>query len=194
MLLSLVLLACVGDEPIAQGEQGDPPAPAPYFKELTYETQTGITELAEQAVGITPAWLRDDLRLTFQRLDEEEQELYAALLVDLDEPWLIDEVAFTIAHSSLDLLESSRFYPELFVDNARWVYEVEPDLPYVDIVEDGEAGVDENWRTTTRYRYEADGEVVEVTIDPMIYYWYVVHPRIEDEGSYYIDAWDACTS
>lgn len=128
------------------------------------------------------------------RMDEDDQEEFAALLVDLDEPWLLDEVAFGVAHSSLDMLEAGRFHPELLVDNARWIYEVEPSLQYVEIVEEGEPGVDADWRTTTRYKYEADGEVVEVTIDPMTYYWYVVHPRIEDEGSYHIDAWERCTA
>lgn len=197
MLLSLVLLACTQTEPAPKGDPvaEDPaPADAPVFQELSWESQTEITPLAEDAVGISPTWLHDDLRLAFQRMDEDEQEIYAALLVDLDEPWLLDEVAFTVAHSSLDLLENSRFYPELLVDNARWIYEVDPSLQYVEIVEEGEAGVDADWHTTTRYAYEADGETVWVTIDPMTYYWYVVHPRIEDEGSFFIDAWADCSS
>jgi hypothetical protein len=194
MLLSLVLLACTSTEPTKepapQVEPGDPPV----FKDIGYDPQTDVTDLAEQAIGISPAWVQDDLRLAFQRMDRDDQDEFAAVLVDLDEPWLIDEVAFSLAHSSLEMVQAGRFDPQLLVHNARWIYEVEPDLQYVELVEEGEAGSDADWTTTTRYRYESGGEVVEVTVDPMVYYWYVVHPRIEDEGSYWIDAWDACSS
>jgi hypothetical protein len=62
--------------------------------------------------------------------------------------------------------------------------------------------VDEDWYTTTTYRSatvsvdDSTGaetlEVTETTIDRDLYYWYVVHPRGEDERPYYIDPDFAC--
>ena len=154
-----------------------------------------LTDLATEAVSIVPAWLRDDLALSLADLDEDDQNLYAALLLDLDEPWLLDEVAFPIAHMPATHLGSHRFYPELLVENARLIYARDEALNYVEIVEHGEAGVDDDWHTTTRYVVETeDGERVNREIDRDIYYWYLVHPRIEDELPYYIDGWAACGS
>jgi hypothetical protein len=65
----------------------------------------------------------------------------------------------------------------------------------VELVENGVAGEDDDFWTTARYQYLADGKTpIEVTIDRDIYYWYVVHPKIEDENPWYIDAWDSCSS
>jgi hypothetical protein len=56
-------------------------------------------------------------------------------------------------------------------------------------VESGEAGVDDSWSTTTRY-WMADGEDnVQVDLPAEMCDWYVVHPRIEDDHTFYIDAW-----
>jgi hypothetical protein len=33
-----------------------------------------------------------------------------------------------------------------------------------------------------------------VTVDRDIYYWFVVHPKIEDESPWFVDAWDSCGS
>ena len=54
----------------------------------------------------------------------------------------------------------------------------------------GEPGIDPDYYTTATYRigYE-DGTVEDKTIDRDIYYWYVVHPRLEDEYPLFIDGW-----
>lgn len=158
------------------------------------DTAGELPELAVEAVSVSPAWVRADLRLAFHRLPEDLTNELAALVVDLDEPWLVDEVAFSIAHSSVEMLQDARFHPALLLDNARFIYEVDPALAYVDLIEQGEAGVDDDWSTTTVYRM-ADGEdVVEVELPTELYYWFVVHPRIEDERSYYIDGFRSCGS
>lgn len=181
MLTSVLLLAC---SPADSPEFSTPP-------KAVFE-QEGLTSLAQDAVGLAPDWIKPDLSLAFHRMSDEHQDRYAVLLVDLDEPWLSDEIAFVIAHTSLDVLTSSDFYPELILDNAQWVYEVEPALRYVEIVDVGEPGVDPNFYSTARYQVQVDGALETVEIDRDIYYWFVVHPRIEDEGPYYIDAWATC--
>ena len=157
------------------------------------DSASHLTELAADAVAVSPAWVRDDLTLAFLRLDDDLANELAAVLLDIDEPWLIDEVAFSIAHISPEAMASSWFFPQMLVENARYVYEVDPSLAYVDLVETGEAGVDDDWSTTTAYQM-ADGDaIVELEIPAESYYWYVVHPRIEDESTWYIHAWTECT-
>jgi len=182
------------DDPGDTGTSEPEPEPLEASLELLEDTAGGLPELAIEAVAISPAWLRDDVRLAFHRFSEDETNELAALIVDLDEPWLVDEVAFSIAHTSPEMVRDSRFHPQLFLDNARYIYEVDPYLAYVDLVETGEAGVDDDWSTTTTYQM-ADGDaVVEVELPSELYYWYVVHPRIEDESTYYIDGFRTCSS
>ncbi|MCB9792518.1 MAG: hypothetical protein H6741_07285 [Alphaproteobacteria bacterium] len=166
-------------------------APAP----PSFEAATDpLGELGAQALSLAPDWIQDDLALSFARVSEARRDELAALIVDLDDPWLTDEVAFSIATISPEVLDDPGFYPELIVDNAEWVYRVDPELAYVEIVDVGEPGVDAGYYSTTRYVFEVDGELVEKELDRELYYWYVVHPRIEDERPYYIDAWAECTS
>jgi hypothetical protein len=126
-------------------------------------------------------------------VESERAEELAAVIVDLDDPSLLDEAGFALAHLPYETLKSGKFYPQLVIENAQRIYEADPVLDYVELVETGEAGVDEDWTTTTRYRVEVDGVVEERMLDPQMYYWYVVHPRIEDEHPWYIDAWDECS-
>lgn len=187
MLLTLALLACQPD-PVEEA------APAPTLTAFTDEREYPITELASQALAMAPAWLRPDLELTFQRLHEENQDTYAALIVDLDEPWLIDEVAFSIAHLSIEMLEDRYMEPGILVENAEWVYRVDDSLAYVEIVDVGEPGVDDDFYSTARYKVEVGGAIEEIELDRDTWYWYVVHPRIEDERTWYIDGFDACNA
>lgn len=159
---------------------------------LTVVKGEDLTEDAAAAIARMPAWLRPDLRLALVQASEDRQDLLAATILDLEDAALLDEVGFAMAHLSKEVLNADHFYPELLVENARRIYEVDPLLEYVELVETGEAGVDADWWTTTRYQVEAEGAVTAVDLDPELYYWYVVHPRIEDENPWYIDAWAEC--
>ena len=184
LALSLFAFGCDSD---LSEDAVDPP-------QFSVIDESGLTELAQEAIDLAPAWLRHDLSLSFQRLDAEDQDYIAPAIVDEDETWLVDEIAFVIAHLSPEVLSAKKFYPQLLGENARWIYERDEDLDYVEIVDMGAVGEDEDYYTTATYRVELeDGEVVERTIEKEIYYWYVVHPRIEDESPYYIDPWAECT-
>jgi hypothetical protein len=151
-----------------------------------------ITALAQEATDLVPDWLRVKLALRLASLSTINQDDLAQLIVDLDDPYQIDEVAFTIANLSPELLEYSAFYPQLITENAQLVYDRDEDLNYVELVEVGEPG-DADYYTTARYQIvDEKGETVERTIDRDIYYWYLVHPRMEDEYPLYIDPWEAC--
>lgn len=178
----ILLLACA--EPVERA-----PTEAPVVVELEDDA---LTDLATQAVEQTPDWLADDLWLQFAQLDPVVQDELAILLVDLDEVWLYDEVAFTIAHTSPEDLTHNGFTPELLVENARWVYDLEPMLDYVTLVEHGEYGDADHYTTTAYVVNDAEGNVYDVEIDPETYYWYVVHPSIEDESPWYVKPWAEC--
>lgn len=186
-LLALLFMACTTDS-ADSGLAGSAPS-------LTVVVDAGLTELSVEAVAIVPTWLQDDLAVSLAELDPVVQDELAALILDLDEPWLIDEVAFPIAHMDATVLEDEDFYPQLLVENAQLIYARDADLAYVELVEEGEAGVDPDWSTTTRYQVELeDGSREARAIDPQVYYWYLVHPRMEDELPYYVDGWRSCAS
>ncbi len=153
-----------------------------------------LGEAAEAALTLAPAWIRDDLAVAFLQHRPKKQDKLAALLLDLEDLRLIDEVAFTIAHLSPEVLADEDFHLELIVENAEWVYKVDPELQYVDIVEVGDPMVDDDFWSTTSYRTTLDGQPGTLELERDLYYWYVVHPRIEDERPYYIDAWAECGS
>ena len=128
---------------------------------LTVQRSDTISELAQEAVAVSPAWIRDDLTLAFLRISTNKQDRLAGKILEIEDPNLIDEVAFSIAHLSPEVLEDPDFKNTLVVDNAEWVYRVAPELPYVEIVEYGEAGVDDDWWTVARYTSMHDGNYEE---------------------------------
>lgn len=145
------------------------------------------------ALARMPAWLRPDVALALGAQEPERAEELAGVIVALDDPYLLDEVGYALAHLSPEVLRSRSFYPELLVENARGIYAADPALDYVTLVEVGDPEVDDDAYTTARYRVEVDGVVEEREIDRDTYYGFVVHPRIEDEQPWYVDAWRACT-
>ncbi len=101
---------------------------------------------------------------------------YAELL-EHTPPALLDEVAFSLAHTPAEILRVlARLHQEdVFLENARAVYRADTLLAYATLVDlpDG--------RTTVAY---AEGD----TLPPDLYGWYVVHPRILYEIPYRVDA------
>jgi hypothetical protein len=185
-LASLALCGCPA-EPVQDDTGVEPPA-APSLSVRHAELTLG--ELVPDALAAAPAWLRDDLVVNLGQLDVDLQDELAALILDLDDPYLTDEVAFAVAHTSPEVLRYNWFFPEILVRNAELVYQFDASLDYVELLDRGEPGVDDDYDTTATYRVEEeDGTVVEKTIERDLYYWYVVHPRLEDELPEYLDAW-----
>jgi hypothetical protein len=172
------------------GDQDDEPVVVePPSLSVSHEPYE-LTDTALEALDIVPGWLQDDLSINLGRVESIVQDELGALLLDLDDARLIDEVAFTIAHTSPEVLQFNMFFSELLVLDARLIYAYDDALDYVDIIDVGEPGVDPDFHTTLRYRMETDsGDVEEVTIEPELYYWYVVHPRLEDELPMYVNGW-----
>ena len=177
----MLLLACVTPE--------TPPVTDVAPVALTSSWSGATSAEVEAALAMAPDWLRNDLRLSFQQQSPERADELAATLVGVTDMALVDEVAFAMAHLSPESLAADEFYPQILVENAALIYEVDPLLDYVELVELGDA---ENPRTTTRYLVEVEGQIQTVELDPELYYWFIVHPRMEDEHVWYVDPWSEC--
>jgi hypothetical protein len=138
-----------------------------------------LTAQAEASLALAPAWIRADLRDLCSRVSQESQDAMAEQLLALDDPRLIDEVAFTFARLSPEIVERSRSHLDAAVENARWIYQVDADLDYVEVVDVGNPAADDDFYTTTRYRVMDGGAEVSYTLPQEMYYWYIVHPILD---------------
>ncbi len=109
----------------------------------------------------------------FFDLDRYAREILAC------EEELVDEVAFAVAHTPVAALRENP-HPSLMTENAALVYQQAKELSYVRII-------DMDDRSTTVYRVRDGATVSEVTLPAIIYYWYIVMPKITDEQPGYID-------
>lgn len=146
-----------------------------------------LTIQGQQAIQKSPKWIRAELQNVLEQLPEERQNLWAAEIINAVDPY-IDEIAFCIAHSSIQYLNYTQIYPQLMTENAQLLYQIDQDLAYVQIIDHGASQSDENYYSTTKYRrLDSNGNIEEVEIPKEIYYWYVVHPKTSDEIPAYID-------
>ncbi|MEM2870524.1 MAG: Ig-like domain-containing protein [Thermoplasmata archaeon] len=143
------------------------------FTELT--PSPPLTDKALRALALAPDWLRSPLERQFRELGSS-MDSYADVILGLQDLRLLDEVAFSIAFTSPEILKHPQFNPALLVENAASVYAADPVLPYVELTEKG-------GRTTVTY-VNATGSPVELPDE--LYYWYIVHPRLSDEMPAYI--------
>ena len=154
---------------------------------LTSSSLGEIIPAAQSAVNKSPAWLRASLANVFSQLSALKQLSWAAIINDALDPY-IDEIAFAVAHSSVQYLASNFSDPALFVENAQLLYSIDAELPYVQIVDFGTSTSDPDYYSTTQYyKTTTDGQVVQMTVPRDIYYWYIVHPKITDEIPAYIN-------
>jgi len=156
----------------------------------TMQTSSTLGEIipaAISAIDKSPLWLRADLANVFSQLSSLKQMAWAAIINDAVDPY-IDEIAFAVAHSSVQYLASNFSDPSLFVENAQLLYSIDAELPYVQIVNYGSSTTDPDYYSTTQYyKTTADSQVVQMTVPRDIYYWYIVHPKITDEIPAYIN-------
>ncbi len=141
-----------------------------------------LSETAWIAAEMVPEWLRPayitNMReLSISGLDEP----YSQVVIDAPEE-LRDEVAFQYAHISRRGLNNSRYTRDYMLPlrNAELIYAYADSLPYVRILEHDDY-------TTLEYRVVEEGDTIWAEIDRDIYYWYVVHPKLSDEGIYSSD-------
>ncbi len=131
----------------------------------------------QQAIGKVPAWMRDNLTYKFRQLPQSDQIKFANLIINAPDPKYVDEIAFSIAHTSVESLRHQYTLPQIFTDNAKYIYQNDQYLPYADIVEKTDY-------TTISYKNKTN---VSRELPRDIYYWYVVHPKLSDELATYVD-------
>ena len=146
-----------------------------------------LTEASYQALDKAPEWLRNDLRNVLSLINSSYQDEWANAINNANDPY-IDEIAFAIAHSSPRYLSSGYGSADLFLENAELIYENDQYLDYVEVVDQGTSGSNENYYSTTKYWKEtASKDTIQVEVPKEIYYWYIVHPKITDEIPAYIN-------
>ncbi len=146
-----------------------------------------LTATALEAIAASPTWLRDRLAARLGMLDADLQDTLAGLVLDAPEQRLVDEIAFSIANSTeADFLHES-FDPTVFTENAEAVYAFAELLEYAELVELGDPASGD-WSTTVSYALtDAEGAPYTEQLDPLDYYWWVVHPRIDYEDDVRVD-------
>jgi hypothetical protein len=125
-----------------------------------------LPDECDQAINRVPEWLKDNLTYKFRQLSPGNRVTFANLILNSPDNLYIDEIAFCIAHSSVESLEHQYFFPDLLTHNAQLVYLNDVYLDYVDIVEKTDY-------TTISYKNKT-GVSHEVPRD--IYYWYWYTP------------------
>jgi hypothetical protein len=117
---------------------------------------------------------------------------YAAVINQAPQEY-VDELAFTIAHSSVAALTHpsvptsgpSGVLDNLYYNNTDTLYFNDQFIDYADIV-DYELGAPEQW-STVRYAVDNGGSVEWREYPRYVYYWYIVHPKGSDELATFID-------
>jgi len=142
-----------------------------------------LTDSAKMAVAIAPDWLKDDLADNLRRLASNQNRM-ASVILDCPDKRYYDELCFQIAHLSPVTLNAVN--PQLLVDNVQQMYDIDPDLRYVDVIDYGNPLQGGDYYSTTRYRAVVDGETTMVEIPRDIYYWWVVMPKVTDEQPQYV--------
>jgi hypothetical protein len=146
-----------------------------------------LSETAFQAINKSPEWLQAELSSVLAQLEPEKQLLWSNLILSTQDPY-VDEIAFCIAYSSPQYLNSTFALPELFTENATAIYSLATELPYVEIIDTGNSATGGDYYSTTRYfKKNTNGEMQQVTVPQEIYYWYIVHPKLTDEIAAYIN-------
>lgn len=147
---------------------------------------SGVIQVAQDAVAYAPDWLKIELEDNFSRLDSMYQDFYANMILNEQDPY-VDEVAFCITHLAPQTLTNSGFYPSVLLENAEYLYRNDSVLEYVTIIDSGSASVGGNYFSTTQYRICENGDTTDYLMPRDIYYWFIVHPKLQEELPTYID-------
>ena len=181
-LAVLPALGCGGDDDDDSGDDDDDlwqgaPEIETDGEDVFGDFSDDVLELLELA----PRWMMRDLTESLSGLSGDFADMWAQTVLGMEDRRLVDEVAFVVAHMAYrDLIQVE---PQLLVDNAASIYAAGEVLPYATVIDEGEPGVDEDYYTTVELELP-DGPV---TVERDVYYWYIVHPRLEDERPMYID-------
>ena len=168
--------------PIAPGEHLALRISADGAVSVESDPAVDLPAAAAAAVEEAPPWLRPDLADALRRADPSDREALAALVLEAGDPLLVDEIAFVASHLAPEDMDGADL--EMIAENAAVIYEVAPELAYVDIVEVEDGG---DWYTTLSYHVVETGGEGEWTLDRDDYYRWVVMPMLDDGAFRYVD-------
>ncbi len=150
------------------------------------EQLTTLTDKAWEAVDLAPDWVRLELVSNLAHCPHYMQDTLADLMLEVEDPLWLDEIAFLIANLSPDDIMNPNFRPGFITEQAMMAYKVDPDLDYVVLKEVGEPGVGDYW-TTAVYKYTEEGELGEWELPREHYYWWIIGTRLDGEEQIDID-------
>ena len=133
------------------------------------------------AIDASPQWLNDSLSWKFLDISDGVTWRYTSLLTDpsLDSRFL-DEIAYFIAYSSPDDLNSHFTLPDLILENVEMMYDVESEVDYAAITD---TIASDGRHSTVVYSTPAGN----ITLPEEIYYRYLMMPVNEMEQAAYIN-------
>ncbi|NOZ02278.1 MAG: hypothetical protein GXP54_10375, partial [Deltaproteobacteria bacterium] len=142
-----------------------------------------ISQAAMDLLPALPGFIVKDFLLRLSQIPVELQEQLAQVLGSLPVNHL-DEAAFLVAHLSLEDLLSDDFDPWLLKETPANIYaagQAGMGLAYSTLVEhtSSDGGVD--WTTVRLRMDDGTGQIVEAEAPRDVYYWYVVHPKLDLE-------------
>ena len=134
---------------------------------------------AKEIIDKCPSWLKNDLIENLIHMNWDVQDKCARIIKNNTDPRILDELYFQIAHLAPQVL--LRMNENIPAENAKYLYIIDEDLSYVDIVDYGDPETDTNYYSTTKYCVISNGNKMWVEIPKEIYYWWVVMPKGTDE-------------
>ena len=134
----------------------------------------------QKAVSLVPDWLQADLVMQFVHMKAADRQRWAGVIID-SKPKYRDETGFLVAHTGLEELSRPDFDTHAITDQAEFIYKEAPLLGWADLVEHGDAAAGGDYWTTVKLHYTRDGQPADYEVPRDYYYWFVVHPREDEE-------------
>ncbi len=142
-----------------------------------------LDPLAVQLADEVPRFLRGPFLLRMAQVPPAKQNEIATVLASLPATHL-DEAAFLVAGLSLQDLTSEAFDPWLLEETPADLYRAaspETGLSYATLVEHPDPDNGAQWTTVRLKVTGKDGQEQDVEVPRDVYYWYVVHPKLDLE-------------
>lgn len=133
-----------------------------------------------------PNYYVDESSIMLRERVFSNRVLEYADIINAVEPKMVDEVAFSIAHTATRSLMHEDAFSDVYKNNTESLYYNDQFILYADIVDNGSFATGDYY-STLRYWINNSGVVEERWVPPDIYYWFVVHPRVSYELPTYID-------
>ncbi|MFO8078656.1 MAG: Ig-like domain-containing protein [Thermoplasmatota archaeon] len=144
------------------------------FNRYYPQEETVFSDEVKSVIAKTPRWLHQDLIKQFELLSDTSP--YIDLLKKVSKKYT-DEIAFCIAFAPKGNIPS----PEVLFENVYWLYEIDTQISYADIVEYDEG--DGNYFSTIQYQVLSNGSSKQYELPRNMYYWYIVHPQLLGESA-----------